>query len=116
MPCLPCQRLRRTKSDIRHNGFEPSRLGTRRTGVKSWSGPLIAPPYKALRSGLGSLKGDVVMGRNCKLWSELTAINEEGSPRSDEDVNEPRLARSGGMRRDWSFEDLKKRAAATFHM
>ncbi|XP_057475966.1 uncharacterized protein LOC130763967 [Actinidia eriantha] len=68
-------------------------------GVRSWSGNLGPPrPYEKMKSG------STVAGKNAKVRHHRVhssgRIGYEG---------EPMLVRSSGMRRDWSFEDLRKK-------
>ncbi|PON45337.1 hypothetical protein PanWU01x14_259480 [Parasponia andersonii] len=106
--CLSCQVLQRTDSDVeRDNSVEKysyEKLLFLNVG-RSWSGNLVAPsPCKELiKSGsmlVSPKKAKGTLGHR-RLQSTGAFIFEG--------TTEPRLARSCGMRRDWSFENLRQR-------
>lgn len=68
---------------------------------RSWSGNLSPQPYEKIRSGSMMIATKKVKKGHCRLNS-TGAVAFEGS-------GGPRLVRSCGMRRDWSFEDLRER-------
>ncbi|KAK2662508.1 hypothetical protein Ddye_001082 [Dipteronia dyeriana] len=62
---------------------------------RSWSGNLAPPPpppYEQIRNASTNRK------KNCRRFHSTGAVYDG--------ADEPRLVRSAGMRRDWSFEDL----------
>ncbi|KAA0038574.1 uncharacterized protein E6C27_scaffold92G001040 [Cucumis melo var. makuwa] len=97
MNCLTCQALPRTQSDRENNhGYEtPSSRGKSCCLYvpRRWSAELT--PHNPI-----------------KLDEDISSSDLHKKPRSrrarsgDYGGNEPRLVRSSGMRRDWSFEDL----------
>ncbi|GAV58036.1 hypothetical protein CFOL_v3_01572 [Cephalotus follicularis] len=105
LDCLSCQVLQRTNSDneLEHVPRKPYRETCFAMVERgSWSGNLNPPPppYEKMRSGKSMLIEKVKKGHR-RLHSTGT-VAFEGS-------GEPRLVRSCGMRRDWSFEDLRDR-------
>ncbi|XP_034675150.1 uncharacterized protein LOC117906277 [Vitis riparia] len=91
--CLNCgPALQRTDSDTQKRYEDRSRLRLCRGVERSWSGNLAPPPspYGSMRHGSAKKAG--------KGHRRLNSVGEE-----------PKLIRSGGMRRDWSFEDLRQR-------
>ncbi|KAK6947424.1 hypothetical protein RJ641_000897 [Dillenia turbinata] len=100
--CLTCQGLPRTDSD-RHYREETSSTLCCIKVERSWSGNLSPQPYEQIRKA--------------SFYAE--EMKEEKAPRhrrllttgdiAFEETGEPRLIRSSGMRRDWSFEDLRAR-------
>lgn len=74
---------------------------------RNWSGALASPspPWEEMREpvtpqSVSSKK--VKKGHRRYKSAAVVAIDE---------INKPRLVRSAGMRRDWSFEDFRKRNA-----
>ncbi|KAK4364623.1 hypothetical protein RND71_015981 [Anisodus tanguticus] len=104
LSCLPCQVLRRTDSDneprerfndVDNNSQEMSNFSLCLGRVdRTWSGNL------APNSGYENM-----MTRTSNNGSHHLRQNNGGSPMEFPSVT-PRLQRSPGMRRDWSFEDL----------
>ncbi|KAJ6933134.1 hypothetical protein NC651_008527 [Populus alba x Populus x berolinensis] len=101
--CLTCQDLQRSDSE-RENLQGKTHKNNKLCCIKverSWSGKLSPPSYGQL-------------GRNSTVFSARRVIKKE--PRrlniaggvTFKGCDEPKLARSSGMRRDWSFEDLRK--------
>lgn len=74
---------------------------------RNWSGELTPPPYENLRSrSIPAKPADKKKGRR--------RMSEDGGGShllAGEAAAGPQLKRSGGMRRDWSFEDLPNRKA-----
>lgn len=69
---------------------------------KSWSGNLTPPrPYDQMKN---TSRTKAKKGRHRRLNS-TGGVGFEGDGIS----TEPRLVRSSGMRRDWSFENLRQR-------
>ncbi|XP_068649580.1 uncharacterized protein [Aristolochia californica] len=111
LSCLTCQGLQRTDSYL---GLEPlnqpfERLSSETPGKRS--GSLGCAPRERLRQGssfssrASSSKGPRKTLR--KLATSATAKMEEHAAAAL-GADPPRLVRSSGMRRDWSFEDLQK--------
>merc|ERR1711943_88699 len=72
----------------------------------SWSGYLyipmsIPPPYKKMRSNTSRSTKMKVKTGHCQK-------HKSGPLEFKSSNDEPRLVRSRGMRRDWSFENLRK--------
>ncbi|RWR89699.1 pollen-specific small CDPK-interacting protein 1 [Cinnamomum micranthum f. kanehirae] len=103
LSCLTCKTPQRTNSDLKDEHFDArfQRLRPTRTN-RNWSGrlfPCSSEDTMKTRHRHGSTTTDVMENVG----------QSEGSCKS-----EPRLVRSPGMRRDWSFEDLtKKNSIAT---
>jgi len=68
---------------------------------RSWSGNLSPPSH-----GQMGRKSTAVAARKV-IKKEPHRLNSAGSV-TFKGCEEPRLVRSSGMRRDWSFEDLRK--------
>ncbi|KAK6934988.1 hypothetical protein RJ641_035143 [Dillenia turbinata] len=101
--CLTCQGLPRTDSDGHLREEIHSDLCCTK-GERSWSGNLPPQPYEKIRKGpyyTEEMKKDEKAPRHRRLLT-TGDIAFEGT-------GEPRLIRSSGMRRDWSFEDLRAR-------
>ncbi|GFS32574.1 hypothetical protein Acr_00g0023280 [Actinidia rufa] len=64
---------------------------------RNWSGNLVPRPYEKMRN---ELKEKPTRAGHHRLHS-ISGLGEY--------EDGPRLVRSCGMRRDWSFEDLRKR-------
>ncbi|MCD9644594.1 hypothetical protein HAX54_032948 [Datura stramonium] len=104
LSCLTCQVLRRTDSDneqrgryndVDNNSQEMSNFGLCLVRVdRSWSGNL------APNSGYENMMTRTSNNRGHRLQN-----SGGGGPMEFPSVT-PRLQRSPGMRRDWSFEDL----------
>lgn len=99
--CLRCHHLQRIDSEEELNeksdiAGTPLLVQTRSKVDRSWSGNLAPRPYEKL--------ADVVGEKGKKGHHRLHTIS---GPIRYEDG--PRLVRSSGMRRDWSFEDLRQR-------
>lgn len=100
MNCLTCQALPRTQSDRENRGYEtPSTRGKSCCLYvpRRWSTELTTP------SSYDSIKIDDdhhISSSNVHKKARTRRV------RSECGGNEPKLVRSSGMRRDWSFEDL----------
>ncbi|KAJ0052469.1 hypothetical protein Pint_03435 [Pistacia integerrima] len=75
---------------------------------RSWSGPLASPPYEQIREPVTSQSMQLVSSNKVKKGHRRY---KSTSVVAFEENTEPRLVRSSGMRRDWSFEDLGQRNA-----
>ncbi|XP_038725797.1 uncharacterized protein LOC120016898 [Tripterygium wilfordii] len=101
--CLTCQSSQRTNSEQEYcnRGKQCKKIFCIKVD-RSWSGNLNPQPYKQIRSGSKVVAAQKM--RNChRRLNSTGAVIFEGSGA------EPRLVRSCGMRRDWSFEDLRQR-------
>ncbi|KAJ7015642.1 hypothetical protein NC653_004826 [Populus alba x Populus x berolinensis] len=87
--CLSCQDLQRSDSERECLQGKPhqNKLGCIMM-ERSWSGNLSPPSHG-------------------QMGKKSTAVAARGRLRSN-GCEEPRLVRSSGMRRDWSFENLRK--------
>ncbi|KAE8657253.1 Detected protein of unknown function [Hibiscus syriacus] len=96
--CLTCQVLKRTDSvnERDHSGRKQKPNLTFCWGSAAWS-----PNYEQIRSEPTSKK---VKKGHRRRNTIHTTYESKGL---DADHAEPRLVRSSGMRRDWSFEDLR---------
>ncbi|KAL9669126.1 hypothetical protein QQ045_006668 [Rhodiola kirilowii] len=107
--CL-CHALDRTTSVYQERkrrleqGHEKRHLMVKRA-ARNWSGNLI-------RSGFLQMHGTDDQGDF--MIERATKTARKGHRRGGSLVNEPRLVRSSGMRRDWSFEDLKQHGKQIF--
>ncbi|KAJ4728682.1 putative Plant/MZA15-19 protein [Melia azedarach] len=102
--CLACQNLQRTNSDkdYGHEGHHHLRKLCCLKVERSWSGNLAPPPYEQISKG-----SRVVAAK--KVKKSHRRINSTGAVAFESNNSEPKLVRSVGMRRDWSFEDLRQR-------
>ncbi|KAL5791436.1 hypothetical protein ACOSP7_000030 [Xanthoceras sorbifolium] len=99
--CLTCQTLQRTDSEKEY-GHEIYRTLCCIKVERSWSGNLTPPPppaYEQMRNG--SMVATKNRKKSCRRLHSTGAVYDG--------TDEPRLVRSAGMRRDWSFEDLGER-------
>ncbi|GKU95752.1 hypothetical protein SLEP1_g9074 [Rubroshorea leprosula] len=103
--CLTCQVLQRTNSyndgdcgQVNHQKphFRPEITCC----LRNWSGNLSPPPFRS-----GSLMPPAK--KKLLMKSSHRRLNSTGTLSFETDV-EPRLVRSSGMRRDWSFEELRE--------
>ncbi|KAK3183025.1 hypothetical protein Dsin_030311 [Dipteronia sinensis] len=98
--CLACQRTD-SKREHGHHGHDIYRNFSScciKKVERSWSGnlaPPSPPPYEQIRNASKNRK------KNCRRLHSTGAVYDG--------ADEPRLVRSAGMRRDWSFEDLAQR-------
>lgn len=105
--CLSCQVLQRTNSDCERDycAEKYSYEKFLRSNVeRSWSGNLMAsPPCKEKRKSSRSMMAvaQKVKKLGHRRMHSTGAIAFEGT-------TEPRLVRSCGMRRDWSFKNLSQ--------
>ncbi|KAI5678427.1 hypothetical protein M9H77_09377 [Catharanthus roseus] len=99
--CLTCQGMKRTDSDndiplsLSCELQKPPNINKLhdRVNERSWSGNLVPRPPTAE-----------------KLKKSSTRRHSSGTYSVD-GTETPRLVRSSGMRREWSFEDLRQRNA-----
>lgn len=107
--CLTCQAQRRENLDldcgcIKEEG--PYNLCCVMVD-RNWSGPLASPSYEHIsRSGPLGLRTKKAKKGHRRLRS-IAASSVGEKPQAG--TGEARLVRSSGMRRDWSFENLRKR-------
>ncbi|XWS49564.1 hypothetical protein CRYUN_Cryun12cG0013900 [Craigia yunnanensis] len=106
--CLTSQVLRRTDSNNdRDCGKEKdSRKFCCIMVERSWSGNISPAAYEQIRSTepMSLLPSKKIKKGHRRLNTIDTTY---GAVAFEADDGEPRLVRSSGMRRDWSFEDLK---------
>ncbi|KAI4372397.1 hypothetical protein MLD38_010635 [Melastoma candidum] len=116
LSCLSCPSAQRTISDLdyRHDPCQKELQPI--DEERNWSGPLRPPPFDRMgRSGPpGGLPMKSIWGppphRQMCMSGELGFVR--GKIGKGRDEGGPRLIRSSGMRRDWSFEDLRQRRDA----
>ncbi|KAF8027205.1 hypothetical protein BT93_E0194 [Corymbia citriodora subsp. variegata] len=106
--CLTCQAQRKEDRELDHGCVDeegPSNLCCVLVD-RNWSGPLAPPTYEHIsRSApLGVRKKKVKKVRRQLCGIAASSLGEK--PMAG--TGEARLVRSSGMRRDWSFEDLRK--------
>ncbi|XP_038971208.1 uncharacterized protein LOC120104357 [Phoenix dactylifera] len=112
LSCLSCNSPPSHASAFDDEPYESPWWVRRCCGIEgsSWSGSLSPPPYAQLRSeSVRAASREKKSGHRKMLstGSPLTGDFDLHSP-----LGEPRLVRSGGLRRDWSFEDVRKQKAA----
>lgn len=112
MNCLACQSVVRTNSIEEFGDLidVPTGLWTieETSEISIKSAPLKQPPkpdYGTMRS-----TSSVVVPRDKKVVKNVPRRCNSTIAGSVED--QPKLVRSSGMRRDWSFEDLRKTLTA----
>lgn len=116
--CLSCGGHSEPRRDTKlEHGRDDVPWAARCFGVgRSWSGELTPPPlYAHLRSSSipvdppdDKQKGHrKIASTGSALFGGSTDRREAGAATEEE----PWLVRSGGMRRDWSFEDPRERMA-----
>uniref|UniRef100_A0A803L604 Uncharacterized protein n=1 Tax=Chenopodium quinoa TaxID=63459 RepID=A0A803L604_CHEQI len=72
---------------------------------RSWSGKLMASPReKKVKSMVGGATPKKFKAHH-RRYGSTGALSYGGE--GDDLTNEPKLVRSGGLRRDWSLEDLE---------
>ncbi|KAL6979864.1 hypothetical protein U1Q18_021522 [Sarracenia purpurea var. burkii] len=105
--CLTCQALRRIDSDkeLREGLLVETRhfMSALRSKVeRSWSGNLVPKPYHKTRNDDHHVEetGAAAKTGHHRVHSVSGPASYGGGPR---------LVRSCGMRRDWSFENLRQR-------
>ncbi|KAK9667837.1 hypothetical protein RND81_13G014400 [Saponaria officinalis] len=114
--CLNCHILRRIDSncdsnkrcidnvDTNKSSFLANKtIGKKNMAERSWSGNLMPPLYNNKYTDRSSLLKKVNFANQCRHDSAGVVPFCETI---DDLMTEPRLVRSGGLRRDWSFEDL----------
>ncbi|KAL3499896.1 hypothetical protein ACH5RR_038989 [Cinchona calisaya] len=106
--CLTCPGMKRTDSDVDMKNSlcqrKPNTCRNLATTERSWSGNLVPRPngYGKIRTGRTILMAaDEVKKGRYRIHNSAPAGNFE-------DTGTPKLVRSSGMRRDWSFEDLRR--------
>ncbi|KAF8412541.1 hypothetical protein HHK36_000529 [Tetracentron sinense] len=108
LSCLICHTLKRTDSET-DMGYEHDKPRLRVCCVKverSWSAGNLTPPrYEQIRNESRVVTKKARNGH--RRLHTTGAVACEGLAVAEE----PRLLRSCGMRRDWSFEDLEQRWA-----
>ncbi|GAB2212154.1 hypothetical protein Droror1_Dr00025503 [Drosera rotundifolia] len=98
--CMYCQVLNRVDSDATMR-FVNNAFCCKVLVERSWSGnlaPCPAPYHKKEDSSTRMIK---------KAAKDYKRTGSMGAVDFDEEIIEPKLVRSGGMRRDWSFECLE---------
>ncbi|KAI6707519.1 hypothetical protein NL676_010481 [Syzygium grande] len=107
--CLTCQAQRREDLDLDYGCIDEEEGPHNLCCVivdRNWSGPLATPSYEHIsRSGPLGLHMKKVKKGHRRLWG-TAASSFRKKPMAGS--GEARLVRSSGMRRDWSFEDLRK--------
>ncbi|EOY23996.1 hypothetical protein QUC31_008538 [Theobroma cacao] len=100
--CLTCQVLQRTDSnkDRDYGKEKDSRKFCCIRVDRSWSGNLSPAAYEQIRN-------EPMPVPTRKGHRRLNTIDTTFGAVAFEADGEPRLVRSCGMRRDWSFEDLR---------
>lgn len=112
--CLTCQGIPRTNSD---KEGENLRLGLGKLERSSWTGNL-GPPRPNINSNYEKMKtlrsaSSLVPPKKVAKNKAPLRFHSSGSIGSfNDEEEEPKLVRSCGMRRDWSFEDLRQMAKA----
>ncbi|KAL7164873.1 hypothetical protein ACSBR2_040711 [Camellia fascicularis] len=108
--CLTCQNLPRVDSEkeLTESSDKPLFTLRRFKNVdRTWSGNLAPPrPYEKIRN-----HNESAMARKAAK-NNHHRLHGSGPIGYD---NGPKLVRSSGMRRDWSFEDLKQRREVQGH-
>ncbi|KAL5702621.1 hypothetical protein ACHQM5_027817 [Ranunculus cassubicifolius] len=107
LSCLICQPSQKTQFEIEEGDQNVRNIPTLKSCCmrldRNWSGHLSPPRYKKMRT-------EQSMGVN-KTPKKGHRRGHSMSVVQLEDDCSPRLSRSGGMRRDWSFEDLRQARA-----
>ncbi|KAL4602118.1 hypothetical protein ACB092_10G029500 [Castanea dentata] len=108
--CLSRKLMHGNKSDSDCGEHDRDKSGRRLFNSKaegiSWSGYLyipmsIPPPYKKMRS-------NTTRSTKMKVKTGHCQKHKSGPLEFKSSNDEPRLVRSRGMRRDWSFENLRQ--------
>ncbi|EEF42419.1 uncharacterized protein LOC8284597 [Ricinus communis] len=99
--CLTCRDLQRNNSGTEYDQEGHDRRICCIKVERSWSGNLTPPPYEQVGKGNSAVAARKIKKDHRRLKS-MGAIAFKGT-------DEPKLIRSSGMRRDWSFEDLRQR-------
>lgn len=107
LSCLACKKLRRVNSDLALEPLNPPSGRSRPTGHRNWSGCLAWPPnHRTDLHCRPSVPRDA--RRPLRRVPSASAASDCMKVACGAAANGPQLRRSSGMRRDWSFEDLKK--------
>ncbi|KAI4371502.1 hypothetical protein MLD38_019730 [Melastoma candidum] len=116
LSCLSCPSAQRTNSDTDYRHDPCQNKLHRIDEERNWSGPLRSPPLDCTgRSGpIGGLPMNRTKSSRGPPHRLMCTSGELGFVRGEIEtgadvVGEPRLIRSSGIRRDWSFEDLRQR-------
>ncbi|XP_022159728.1 uncharacterized protein LOC111026067 [Momordica charantia] len=117
MNCLTCQALPRTQSDRENNNnnyyaYETSSSRGRGKScclhvTRRWSAELTPTSYGHIKTTADNAREGCSSRKSFSDKKVKDRYLRSGS--MNEKENEPRLVRSSGMRRDWSFEDLRLR-------
>ncbi|XP_021890752.1 uncharacterized protein LOC110809281 [Carica papaya] len=107
--CLTCQTLLRTDSDREYDNNTideedqvVENLYYEKT-ERNWSRNLTPPVYKKMKSG------SLLVTSSRKVKRSHRRLNTSTGVVGYETSAEPKLERSVGMRREWSFEDLREK-------
>ncbi|KAL3497790.1 hypothetical protein ACH5RR_040522 [Cinchona calisaya] len=104
--CLTWQGVKRTDSDVdirERLCQEKPHINRFLAGFdRSWSGNLAPRPNNHDKMTRGTIQ---MVDKNTKAAHYRI---HNSAPAGFEDTGSPRLARRCGMRRDWSFEDLRR--------
>ncbi|KAJ8774465.1 hypothetical protein K2173_016911 [Erythroxylum novogranatense] len=111
--CLTCQVLQRTDSEKEYLPEIADKKFRHIKVVRNWSGNINPTNEHNGAVGIGVSVGT----SSFKIPSRKAKTENHRRLCSTGAINfkingEPKLVRSSGMRREWSFEDLKRRAAA----
>ncbi|KAH7514417.1 uncharacterized protein LOC107430587 [Ziziphus jujuba] len=105
--CLTCSQVQRSNSESDRKQHGKDRNCTKISNAhvdRSWSGNLASPPsYEQF-----CMKNASMLVAHKKVTQGHRRLHSTGAV-AFEGGAEPRLVRSSGMRRDWSFEDLRQR-------
>ncbi|CAK7356142.1 unnamed protein product [Dovyalis caffra] len=100
--CLSCQDLQRSGSEREWLQCKSHR--NKLSCIKeerSWSGNLSLPCYGEMGRNSTAVAARKVIKKEPRRLNSTGGVAFKG-------CEEPKLVRSSGMRRDWSFEDLRK--------
>lgn len=103
--CLTCSQVQRTnsESDRRYEKDRNCKKACSSQVDRSWSGNLASPSYEQFyMKNASMLVAQKKVNKGHRRLHSTGAVAFEGGA-------EPRLVRSSGMRRDWSFENLRHR-------
>lgn len=114
LSCLTCQVLQRTNSSGSERSYK-HRKAQKACNRKlccvnmdrSWSGNLTPPPYYEKIDRSAPLLGELDKKKKNEKKAGHRRLCSTGGV-AYEGSAEPKLVRSAGMRRDWSFENLER--------
>ncbi|KAG9454493.1 hypothetical protein H6P81_007397 [Aristolochia fimbriata] len=116
LSCLTCQGLQRTDSDkCLDEHIQPFERLTTGAAARKRSGCLGCSPRERLRKGSSSFTATSSSippqskAARLRKYATTATANMEEHAAAAVGTEQPRLVRSSGMRRDWSFEDLQKK-------